>query len=113
MNPLPLVFHLDFDGTPYRRLLSGPPETSAMKAGAVELGPGETVGEHTTEGREECVVVLEGEGRFLLAGGAELPLRTGTRGSCPPETTHNVLNTGQVPLRYVYIVAKVCLPDED
>ena len=104
MNPLPLVFHLDFDGTPYRRLLSGPPVTSAMKAGAVELG---------TEGREECVVVLEGEGRFLLAGGAELPLRAGTLVYCPPETTHNVLNTGQVPLRYVYIVAKVCLPDED
>lgn len=94
------------DETGRQRLLGGPPETATMRSGLVILQPGMFVGEHSTGDREEVLVILEGEGSFLLEDSSAVPVNTGGILYCPPQTSHNVQNTGSGPLKYVYIVAK-------
>jgi len=87
-------------------VLNGPPETATMKSGYVVLNPGHSVGKHSTEHNEEMLVVLEGTGEMLFRDGSKLDLEGRTAVYCPPETEHDVKNTGTTPLRYVYIVAR-------
>lgn len=91
----------------YTRLLAGVPLTAGMKSGYVTLKPGEAVGEHKTEGREEAIVILEGkasvhcEKKFVFTAEAESLVYI------PPGTNHDLRNDGIVHLRYVYVVAPV------
>lgn len=78
-----------------------------MHSGLVTLQPGETVGKHSTENKEEAIVVLEGEGIFKIDRGEELNLEKGYFVYCPPHTEHDVLNCGKEPLKYIFIVSKV------
>lgn len=105
-RPVPHVVQLDAAASEYARVLGGPPETVTMRSGQVILAPGAAVGEHSTEGYEEVVIVLAGSGEVRVAGGATLSLVPGSVAYCPPQTTHDVVNTGAVPLRYLYVVAR-------
>ena len=97
---------LDAEGKDYLRLLGGPPETVTMRSGLVVLGPGKSVGRHNTKGYEEMVIVLEGRGEMRsFAGRPAVPLEAGMAAYCPPKTEHDVFNTGDTPLKYVYVVA--------
>lgn len=104
--PKPKVIQADADGKDYMQLLSGPPESVTMRSGKVVLQPGKTVGKHSTEGNEEMLVLLAGEGLFLLSDGQCLEICAGSVLYCPPDTEHDVMNTGTVPLEYIYVVAK-------
>ena len=98
-----------------------PPDSVRFKSRVVELAPGDSVGLHVTHQREEIVVVLEGNGELRLpnadgdqeagaskAGlggeGRVLALSAGQAAYVPPETLHDIHNTGDAPLRYIYIV---------
>ena len=105
-DPRPKVIRLEAEGRGYVRLLGGPPETSTMRSGLVTLAPGTTVGKHSTQGFEELVIVLEGQGELRVTGGETLRLSEGTAAYCPPRTEHDVVNTGTKPLRYIYVVAE-------
>ena len=105
-QPLAKVIKTDMQGKDYVRLLGGPPETCSLRSGAVALQPGKAVGEHSTGDHEELIVVLEGEGALLLNEDRKLPLEVGTVAYCPPNTEHDVKNTGTIVLRYIYVVAK-------
>jgi len=97
---------LDAGGKDYLPLLQGPPETMTMRSGLVVLGPGKSVGRHSTKGNEEIVIVLEGRGEMrFFTGRAAVPLEAGTAAYCPPKTEHDVFNTGDTTLKYVYVVA--------
>ncbi len=87
-------------------ILAGPPETVTMRSGYIVLGPGRSVGKHSTEHNEEILIVLEGEGEMRFHDGSKLELKARTALYCPPETEHDVWNTGNGILRYVYVVAK-------
>ncbi|MFZ3071187.1 MAG: cupin domain-containing protein [Anaerolineaceae bacterium] len=102
----PKVINAETAGRKYVKLLGGPPESILMRSGAVELRPGETVGKHSTECNEEFLVMLEGEGVFILGGNAQLEITEGQVVYCPPNTEHDVKNVGATPLKYIYIVAK-------
>ncbi len=106
VQPAAKVIKADMQGKDYVRLLGGPPETFSLRSGAVALQPGKAVGKHSTEINEELIVVLEGEGALLLKEDQELPLKIGTVAYCPPNTEHDVKNTGSTVLRYIYVVAK-------
>ena len=95
-------------------VLTGAPQTTGMRSGFVRLKPGETVGWHTTGKNEEALVVLHGKGNALIEG----PSGRGSRGVqpgmpfvapalvyIPPDTRHNVENTGSDLLEYEYVVA--------
>lgn len=105
-RPRPKV--VQFDSTPqrYMRLLGGPPDTVTMKAGLVALQPDESVGEHTTAENEEAIVVLEGVGELRFQDDTPLSIEAGSVAYCPPATCHDVFNTGDSVLRYVYVVAR-------
>jgi quercetin dioxygenase-like cupin family protein len=105
-EPCPKVVRIDPSSNQYTRLLGGPPETATMRSGSVVLLPGQSVGKHTTGDYEEAIVVLEGSGELLISGGADLELGGNSVAYCAPATEHDIVNTGTIPLRYVYVVAR-------
>jgi mannose-6-phosphate isomerase-like protein (cupin superfamily) len=100
-----MVIHLDPGDTEYTRVLGGPPATHSMRSGYVVLGPGHSVGKHSTGEHEEVLVVFHGTGKMMITDGPELVLAPNTVAYCPPRTEHDVTNTGSQPLRYLYVVA--------
>jgi mannose-6-phosphate isomerase-like protein (cupin superfamily) len=76
-----------------------------MRSGFVRLKPGETVGWHTTGSNEESLVILHGRGEALLEGQSPRRLVAPAFAYIPPSTRHNVANTGEELLEYIYVVA--------
>ena len=99
----PFVIELN-DAQEYQRLLPGAPATYGMKSGRVYLKPGAECGEHSTKGSEEQLVFLEGEGTAIIAD-KTMQVGKGMVVYIPPETVHNIKNTGSVPLVYIFCVA--------
>jgi mannose-6-phosphate isomerase-like protein (cupin superfamily) len=83
----------------YVRLLAGPPESVTMQSG-------QSIGKHSTKTNEELLVLLEGEGTFILSASRQLKMEAGCVLYCPPGTEHDVKNTGLGILRYIFVVAK-------
>ena len=93
------------DSQDYKEILSGPPESVRMKSGYVVLHPNQSVGKHSTGQHEELLVVLEGHGQMVLTEGKTVDVKANSALYCPPETEHDVMNTGDSVMRYVYVVA--------
>jgi len=91
----------------YQPLLDGVPETCGMRSGRQAIAPGTECGEHSTGAHEEVLVVLDGRGTARLGDGTALPIGGGQIVYIPPHTTHNIVNTGGKPLKYVYVVAPI------
>jgi quercetin dioxygenase-like cupin family protein len=104
-DPTPRLIPLDFTSAGYQRILGGPPGNKTLRSGLVQLLPGEDVGDHSTDQKEELIIVLEGEGALKLNGTDALSISRGAVAYCPPDTEHNVVNTGVGMLRYVYVVS--------
>jgi len=105
-RPQPLVIPLNTSGG-YQELLNGSPQTAGVRSGFVRLKPGETVGWHTTGAHEETLVILHGQGSALIEGQPQRDFVAPAVTYIPPDTRHNVRNTGAEPLEYVYVVAPV------
>ncbi len=86
-------------------LLKGMPQTAGLRSGYVQLKPGETVGWHSTNQNEETLVILHGKGEAEIDGAAAMPIAENMIAYIPPATRHNVKNTGDAALEYVYVVA--------
>lgn len=84
-----------------------PSQTMGVQSGLVTLMPGEEVGEHSTGAHEETIIVLEGRGEVQVNGHDHQHAEYGTVFYVPPHMRHNVLNIGEGPLRYIYVVARV------
>ncbi len=91
----------------YQRLLGGAPSTAGMKSGCVTLKPGESVGEHKTQGKEEAIIILEGEANVYVDGVLKFTAGRENLVYIPPETTHDIRNNRSKKLRYIYITAPV------
>lgn len=104
-KPRPKVVELDSRGKDYLQVLAGPPESVTMKSGLEVLAPNKSVGKHSTGQHEELLIVLEGQGEMSFKDGSKLDVKANHALYCPPETEHNVTNTGRSVLRYVYVVA--------
>ncbi len=89
-----------------RRSLIKPPFSASLRAGAVELKPGEAVGEHITTGREEAIIVITGTATLVVEGQAfEVP--AGSFAYVPPDSVHNVFNHTEKTVQYAYVVTPV------
>jgi quercetin dioxygenase-like cupin family protein len=77
-----------------------------MRSGLVTLAPGKDVGTHSTEDYEEMIIILEGQGELEAEGAGRRAIGAGQVAYNPPDTRHNVINTGDGPLRYIYVVSK-------
>jgi mannose-6-phosphate isomerase-like protein (cupin superfamily) len=91
-------------GSRYQRLFSKDSGTCGIKSGHVTLKEGEEIGEHSTNGLEEVLVILKGKGR-LVTGEEGLDFEDDAVLYVPPETTHNVKNTGKGILEYIFITS--------
>lgn len=92
----------------YTRLFSAKAGNAAsIKAGCVVLKKGENIGEHDTEDAEEILVVLKGKGALLIKNSKIINFGKGTALYIPPNTVHNVKNTGRSVLKYVFITSPV------
>lgn len=103
-KPQPLALSLQCPGGDCP-LLRGVPQTAGMRSGYVRLKPGETVGWHTTGKNEESLVILTGRGEARLEGQPVRAFSAPALIYIPPNLKHNVANTGQGMLEYVYVVA--------
>lgn len=77
-----------------------------MCSGLVSLKPGKSVGTHSTKQFEELIIILNGKGKVEIKGQKPFMVETGVAVYNPPQTEHNVINTGTTLLRYIYIVAE-------
>jgi mannose-6-phosphate isomerase-like protein (cupin superfamily) len=105
----PLTLPLDCAGNDCP-LLEGRPQTAGMRSGFVRLRPGETVGWHSTGKNEETLVVVRGQGEALVKARPAMPFVAPRLVYIPPATEHNVKNTGNRVLEYVYVVAPANSP---
>jgi mannose-6-phosphate isomerase-like protein (cupin superfamily) len=104
-KPSAKVIALDAHGGDYLQLLGGAPETVTMRSGLVILAPQHSVRKHSTNQNEEILIVLAGRGEMTFKDGHYLPVEANHAVYCPPQTEHDVKNTGTDELRYVYVVA--------
>ena len=86
-------------------LLKGSPQTAGMRSGFVRLEPGKSVGWHSTGQNEESLVILQGKGQALIDGQPQRNIEASQLVYIPPSTRHNIVNSGDQPLEYVYVVA--------
>ncbi len=104
------AFIVELNSKPeYQRILEGKPKTHGMRSGRVYLEPGKACGQHSTKDQEELLVFLSGTGELATGEAAQqiapLPVGAGRVAYIPPQTLHDVRNTGGVPLVYIYCVA--------
>ena len=93
------------DRPEYQRLLEGRPQTCGMRSGRVHLKAGESCGQHSTKDHEELLVFLGGRGELQIGQDGRFAIGAGEVAYIPPETLHDVLNTGSDSLTYIYCVA--------
>ncbi len=103
-SPAPFVSSLE-DPADYHLLLTGVPQTCGMRSGRVRLAPGKSIGRHNTQGNEELLVFLAGRGTAVIGEKAHLEVGVGQVAYIPPQTAHDIVNTGVEPLVYVFCVA--------
>ncbi len=104
------AFVAELNGNPeYQRLLDGGPQTHGMRSGRVYLEPGKSCGQHSTKEHEELLVFLCGQGELAIGDDQKLLVGQGKVSYIPPKTLHDVKNTGNEPLIYIYCVAPVQL----
>lgn len=107
MNQLkPKAIKINCESNEYQRLLKCGEDTTAIHAGMVCLEPGKSVGKHNTKDGEEIILVLGGEGEMSFNGSESLKMQEGFLMYCPTYTEHDVKNTGNELLRYVFVVSK-------
>ena len=90
-----------------QKLLDGRPQTCGMRSGRVYLPPGQACGQHSTKNHEELLVFLWGQGELMIGEGDCYQVGQGKVSYIPPNTAHDVKNTGSEPLVYVYCVAPI------
>jgi mannose-6-phosphate isomerase-like protein (cupin superfamily) len=90
----------------FQRLLDNKSQSKLLKSGSLILRPGEEIGEHITESREEAIIILKGLARIVLPR-KQINAQKGSLVYIPPETRHNVLNCGRSLLHYVYLVVPI------
>ena len=100
------AFTVDLNNKPeYQRLLAGTPQTHGMRSGRVFLAGGQSCGAHSTKQNEELLVFLAGIGQLMIGERETLQVGQGKVSYIPPNTEHDVKNSGSEPLIYIYCVA--------
>ena len=89
----------------YQRLFSKESGTFGVKSGHVILKPEENIGAHSTNEREEVIVVLKGEGEVEAGNDSAVTIEANSVLYIPPHTKHDIKNTGKGVLEYVFITS--------
>lgn len=92
-------------GSKYQRLFNKDSGTRDLKSGHVILKKGEEIGEHSTNDLEEALVILRGKGLLTINSEEEFNFEDNSVLYIPPDTVHNVKNTGNGILEYIFITS--------
>ena len=84
-----------------------PQETVGIKSGHVVLKKGEASGRHSTQDREEILIIRSGKGILEIDGKDALRVDESYTVYIPPQTWHNVKNDTKKILDYVYVTAPI------
>lgn len=99
------IIDVPLNDTNYFRIIEKGKSVS-MHSGRVFLKAGDNVGEHSTENYEELIVILKGYGEVENHLKERYEIKEGQVIYIPPNSSHNIYNTGTEPLIYIYIVSK-------
>lgn len=100
------VFCTQLKGTQrFLRLLGDSDKAKGLKSGLVTLKPKGLIGEHRTENKEEVLIILKGSATVYFGENKKLKASKNSFVFIPPETPHNVKNSGSKTLQYVYVTA--------
>lgn len=102
--PKPKIVKLT-SGSKYQRLFSKDSGTYGIKSGHVILQEDEEISEHSTNDMEEALVILKGKGQLTVNKKENLDFGDNTVLYVPPDTIHNVKNTGKGILEYIFITS--------
>ena len=89
-----------------RKSLLKPPFSERLRSGSVILQPGESVGAHVTEEREEAIVIISGTA-IIECEGEQFTVPERHLVYIPRDSEHNVINNSKESLEYVYITASL------
>jgi quercetin dioxygenase-like cupin family protein len=87
----------------YTRIIR-PPQSKALKSGRVILRPGEEVGEHITEKREELIIVIKGKAAIIKQE-KEYEIGIGETFFIEKNIKHNIINKSDFELEYLFVVS--------
>jgi mannose-6-phosphate isomerase-like protein (cupin superfamily) len=106
--PKQQVFCMQLKGRQrFLRLLGSSAKTRGLCCGLVTLKPQELIGEHKTEGKEEVLIILKGRATVYSGKNKILQASRNTFVFIPAETLHNVRNSGNKILQYLYVTSRV------
>ena len=95
-------------------ILKGQPQTCGMRSGRVYLEAGKSCGQHSTHAREEILVFLSGHGEALIGqNNKSHQVGKGKVLYIPPQTLHDIKNSADEPLIYIYCVAPIISSNEE
>lgn len=103
-RPTVKIVKLKFDSR-YQRLFNKDSCTLGIRAGHVLLKAGDDIGSHTTGALEEILIILKGKGELSAGKDSRLKIEEGSVLYIPPDTEHNVKNTGKTLLEYVFVTS--------
>lgn len=107
MSKKAFVYELE-NNDDYQPILNGKPQTCGMRSGRVYLATGKSCGQHSTHAHEEILVFLNGQGQALIGQENEVfQVGKGKVLYIPPHTPHDIKNSSQEPLVYIYCVAPI------
>ena len=81
-----------------------PPTSQALKSGKVTLSPGESIGEHVTDKREELIIIVKGNATISKED-EKIEVNEGNTHFIRENIKHNVTNNSDKNLEYIYVVS--------
>jgi mannose-6-phosphate isomerase-like protein (cupin superfamily) len=103
---VPKVITFNPDTTAYQVIFDGDKDSVVFYSGVVTVAPNKSAHVHSTEIYEEMIVVLEGQGQVRITNNKNLDLKFGNIAFIPPNTEHQVFNTGTKNFKYIYVATK-------
>jgi mannose-6-phosphate isomerase-like protein (cupin superfamily) len=91
----------------FLRLIGDSAKIKGLRCGLVTLRSKESIGEHVTKNKEEAIIIIKGSATIHFGKKNQLKARQNSFVFIPPETVHNVENSGSKILQYVYITAQI------
>jgi len=91
----------------FLRLLGDSNKAKGLKAGLVTLKSKESIGEHKTENKEEVLIILKGSATIYYSQGKRIKAPKNSFVFIPPETQHNIKNSGSKILQYIYVTTQI------
>lgn len=99
----PLDFYQAGQDEPPRIVITETPDSVVV---CWHVEPGQRITLHVHPKGQDTWIIMSGEGVYFEAEGAPgVPLHAGVVAVAPRGAVHGALNTGQVPLRFVSVVA--------